>query len=146
MDRGFYNHSMNALQALEERIKELNCLYTLSRLLADSRTVEEAVGAVLKTLPPAFQFPDSAISRVLIDGRVYSSREEWFPDRSIRCKLLIGGREAGCVEVSYSPAESGEHPEFLPEEEKLLATVARNLASTIERVNFFNELTRAKKG
>ncbi|NLI07376.1 MAG: hypothetical protein GX457_09870, partial [Thermotogaceae bacterium] len=83
MDRGFYNHSMNALQALEERIKELNCLYTLSRLLADSRTVEEAVGAVLKTLPPAFQFPDSAISRVLIDGRVYSSREEWFPDRSI---------------------------------------------------------------
>lgn len=145
MDRGFYNHSMNALQALEERIKELNCLYTLSRLLADSRTVEEAVGAVLKTLPPAFQFPDSAISRVLIDGRVYSSREEWFPDRSIGCKLLIGGREAGCVEVSYFPAESGEHPEFLPEEEKLLATVARNLASTIERVNFFNELTESKE-
>jgi len=145
LDRSYQDNSINASQALIERIKELNCLYTLSQLLADSRTVEEAVRAVLQTLPPAFQFPDSAISRVLIDGRVYSSREEWFPDRSIRCKLTIEGREAGCAEVSYSPAGSGRSLEFLPEEEKLLATVARDLGSTIERVEFFNELTESKE-
>jgi hypothetical protein len=53
------------LRALQERAKELNCLYRVDELLRDDeRPLEGLLKAVADALPPGWQFPASCVARV----------------------------------------------------------------------------------
>ncbi|MEW5721851.1 MAG: response regulator, partial [Thermodesulfobacteriota bacterium] len=57
---------------LGERIKELNCLYGISSLTErPGVTLEEIYQGVADLITPAWQYPELACARVVMDGREY---------------------------------------------------------------------------
>jgi nitrate/nitrite-specific signal transduction histidine kinase len=45
--------------SLTERVKELNCLYTISRVFEnEALSLEEMLQGVINSVPPAWQYPE----------------------------------------------------------------------------------------
>ena len=127
--------NQKAQAALLERVKELTCLYHIAQVLARSRSgLEEVLRLVVDSLPPAWQYPEIASSRILLDGVVYPSSEFRGGPRKQSAPIIIAEKVRGAVEVYYA----AERPEiyegpFLKEERNLLDTIARQIALSIER-------------
>ena len=127
--------------ALGERIKELTCLYSISRVLAQPDIpIDKILQLVADLLPSAWQYPDIAGSRILFNNSVYISQnfiEGLYKQSS---DIVINGEKKGTVEVVYSKKvpEHFEGP-FLKEERNLLDAVSKELALTIERKQNENE-------
>jgi signal transduction histidine kinase len=127
--------SQKAQAALRERVKELTGLYRLAQL---SERPEISLDVLLQRisalLPPAWQYPEIAIGRIVLDGRSYSSASDRGGDLRQRAPIVVGGLERGLVEVIYREErpELDEGP-FLEEERNLLDAIAREVAVIIER-------------
>jgi hypothetical protein len=50
---------------LSERVKELNCLYGISRLVEDrNSSIDEILQGVIDLMPPAWQYPEVTCTRI----------------------------------------------------------------------------------
>jgi signal transduction histidine kinase len=124
-----------AQAALRERVKELACLYGIAQAVEDStRSVDEVLERIVRLLPPAWRFPQIAVARITLDGRVYATDEfETARSRQV-AKIVVDGRSRGEVEVGY--VEDIQHTVnglFLQEEEQLIGGVAREIAEFLKR-------------
>jgi diguanylate cyclase (GGDEF)-like protein/PAS domain S-box-containing protein len=122
-------------EEIAERIKELNCLYDLSKLVeTPGITLEEILRRAVHLLPPAMQYPDVAVAGVTIDGETYrtgnSSGSRWKLSRDVS----VHGQRAGAIHVSYRRRvwKQGDEP-FLREEGNLLEAIAEHLGRIVER-------------
>ncbi len=130
--------TMSAVERdLRERVKELGCLYAISRLAQRKDiSLDELAEAVTGLLCASWQFPDLAAARVELDGHSHATpgfrRSRWRQTRGIRAY----GEPAGRVEVCYlhKPPQHGDTggEVFLEEETHLLQAVAENLGRIIE--------------
>jgi hypothetical protein len=123
------------LHDLQERAKELNCLYRVDELLGrEQAPLDEILGEVARTLPAGWQFPDVCVARVVLGQRVYEP--PGFQPSPHRMASLIEaqGEIAGEVEVYYPEAmpRSDEGP-FLAEERKLLDAIAERIGHVFAR-------------
>lgn len=121
--------------ALRERVKELACLYGISELAhQDNLSLNELLENILKLIPPAWQYPEYTVARIILDNNHFNSAE--FQDLSYRQseKIIINGQHRGTIEVFYIKAmpDADEGP-FLKEERKLIQAIARKLDLIIER-------------
>jgi len=114
------------LETLQERAKELNCLYTVdARLAVPVASLDETLRSIAEAIPPGYQYPDVCHARIVLEGTTYSTpnfRETpWLQSASI----VVQGRAAGRVEVVYTESmpRADEGP-FLKEERKLIDTIA----------------------
>lgn len=125
----------NAKLDLAERVKELSCLYAIARLAADtSMSMDKMLEGIVAILPPAWKYPKAACAKVVFDGQSYVSQNCRRPAHRQRAAIMIDGRRRGYVEVAYPKRESvGGQVPFLDEEQKLLDTVAREVAVIIMR-------------
>ena len=120
---------------LTERIKELDCLYSISRLLERrDLTWDETLEEIVNLIPEAWQYPHFTCARLLISDRVFESRDfkrtKW---RQV-CRLERQGQTLGSLEVYSSKQEIDEgESRFLPEEVKLLEVIGERLSSLIEQ-------------
>lgn len=121
--------------ALRERVKELACLYGISELAhQDNLSLNELLENVLKLIPPAWQYPESTVARIILDNNHFNSAE--FQDLPYRQseKIIINGQQRGTIEVFYIKAmPNADEGPFLNEERKLIQAIARKLALIIER-------------
>jgi len=127
--------SQRAQAALRERVKELTGLYDLARLSErPDISLDELLQGIAALLPPAWQYPEIAVGRIVLDGRSYSSGEDPGGDLRQRAPIVVGRLDRGLVEVSYREQrpELDEGP-FLKEERSLLDAIAREVAVIIER-------------
>lgn len=120
---------------LAERRKELTCLHQLAELLQTCKSVEEWLSGAVSLLPPAWQHPDIARARIVLDGR--ECRSEQFQQTAWMqsANLELAGETAGTVEIYYSEErpDLDEGP-FLKEERLLIETIARTLSAGIENL------------
>jgi len=119
---------------INERIKELNCLYGISEIAErPDITLDEVCQEVVNLLPASWQYPEITCARITINGRKFETEKyretEWKQSSNIR----VYGAKAGTVEISYSEErlEIDKGP-FLKEERTLLDTVCRQLGRIIE--------------
>jgi signal transduction histidine kinase len=133
-----------AQHALNERVKELTCLYAIAQVfeVADG-TLAECLEQVVTTLPAAWQFPESVVARIRVDN-VESNTGDF--ERTIhrqRAAVVVNGRERGAVEVGYVTDEP-EFAEtvFLEEEAHLIEAVAREVSAFMERREAHEEKER----
>ncbi len=127
--------SQRAQAALRERVKELTGLYNLAQLSERPEiSLDELLQGIAALLPPAWQYPEITVGRIVLDDRSYSSASGSGGDLRQRAPIVVGGLERGLVEVSYREQrpELGEGP-FLKEERSLLDAIAREIAVIIER-------------
>jgi signal transduction histidine kinase len=121
--------------ALRERVKELTCLYSISKIAeAEDLSIDDIADSVVRLLPPAWQFPDLASARITVDETVYTTNCWREGGPKLKTDIVVDGKKRGFVEVVYIPEkEDGGKPAFLSEERKLLREVARQLGLIIEK-------------
>jgi signal transduction histidine kinase len=121
--------------ALRERVKELTCLYGIAQVAQKPRlTLEGILQSIVELLPPAWQYPEIATARILLDGRAYTTRDfEQGPHRQA-ADIMEGGARRGVVEVFYTRDKAGfVEGAFLKEEQSLIDTVAGEVSLVVER-------------
>ena len=120
---------------LGERVKELNCLHSLSHL-AERRdvTLEQIFQEVVELMPPAWDYPDITAARITFEGKRFKTKNfrktAWVQSADIK----VHGRKTGTIEVCYLKKRPviDEGP-FLKEERELLHDLAERVGSITER-------------
>ncbi len=133
--------------ALRERVKELTCLYGITRLTDHAGlTLDEIFQSVIDLLPPAWLYPKITSARIVIDGKNYHSDGFSSGYAQLRSSISSNGQQRGFVEVTYDRLmpDLDEGP-FLKEERNLLDTVARELWSISERYRSTQEREQLQK-
>ncbi len=123
------------LHAVGERVKELNCLYTIAKIAAvPDISLEEICQKTAEIIPPSWQYPEITCARILVHDQEYKTtnfkKTKWLQTADI----IEYGNKAGTVEVYYleeSPVLY-EGP-FLKEERDLIEGIAERLGGWIER-------------
>lgn len=117
------------LHELQERAKELNCLYRIDEILAraDAPT-DELLQSVVAAIPAGWQYPGLCEARLVADGRTFQTpgfeRTPWMQSAPV----VVQGEEAGRLEVVYREAmPAADEGPFLAEERKLLDTLAERI-------------------
>ncbi len=120
--------------ALQERIKELTCLYDMFKVVEQSDvSLEEVIYNTLELLPPAWQYPKITHARVILDGYEYITPCLKNEVDKLIADIIINKKKRGIIEVIYSEKQPkiDEGP-FLKEERSLIETLAKELALIIE--------------
>ncbi len=120
---------------LRERVKELDCLYSLTKLVEQSEnSIDNILQGVADLLPGSWQYPELACARILYRERSYQSRNFKPTQWTQEAVVIISGRQEGLVEVHYlkKMPQLDEGP-FLKEERLLIDAVSDHIAKAIER-------------
>jgi len=129
--------------ALQERVKELTCLYRMARVDETAKkTLEEILREIVGIVPSAWLYPEDACVRIKLDEHLFP--ETGFPEDQpkLAADIVLNGICRGMIEIAYRR----EHPlldegPFLQEERKLLDVLAMELTLIIERKLFEKEKT-----
>jgi two-component system NtrC family sensor kinase len=121
--------------ALQERVKELTCLYHLMQLAErPGITLEEVLQGIAELLPPAWQYPEIASAQIVLDDRPHATPRFTDGVHKQSADIVVRGCRRGAVEVTYAAERPGlDEGPFLGEERSLIDTVAQQVAALIER-------------
>ena len=133
------------LHDLQERAKELNCLYRVDELLGrEEASLDDVLGEVIRTVPAGWQFPDVCVARIVLGNRVFEPAG--FTPTPFKLASLIEaqGEIAGQIEVYYTePMPRADEGPFLTEERKLLDAIAERVGHFVSRRRLQRVLTPA---
>ncbi|MFC1661262.1 PEP/pyruvate-binding domain-containing protein [Gemmatimonadota bacterium] len=122
----------STLRALQERAKELDCLYQVDEVLRRyDEPSDEFFTEIIDAIPPGWQYPESCSAALTIFGRDYGKEgireSRWVQTAPIKVRHEVFGE----ILVYYTDArpEADEGP-FLVQERKLLDTIS-------DRVGFY---------
>jgi C4-dicarboxylate-specific signal transduction histidine kinase len=120
---------------LEGRVKELDCLFGLSDVVERSRgSLDTVLKETVDLLPAAWEYPDVACARIVLDGSEYRSARYRDSIWKQEADVFVHGRKAGVVEVRYfEERPSLDEGPFLAEERRLINTIAAKLGRIAER-------------
>ena len=136
-----------AAHDLAERVKELNCLYGLSRLVGQPEiTLEGIFQGLAELIPPACQYPEITAGRITFEKRRFKTanfrKTAWLQSADIK----VHGKKTGTIEVCYlrkrPPIDEGP---FLKEERNLLNVLAERLGHIVEREKAQEEIENLAK-
>jgi PAS domain S-box-containing protein len=134
-------------QDLAKRVKELNCLYGLSKLAeTPDITLDELFRRVAELIPPARQSPELTCARIVFEGREYASDNFRATGCQQSTDIRVQGKRSGCVEV-YGPRDVPECDAAAcqQEERSLLEAVAERLGRIVERRRVEEALQKTKR-
>jgi len=134
-------------RALCERVKELSCLYQISRVSARSiGSPDEVFQGIVELIPPAWQYPEIASARITLDGKQYQTAGFKEAARRQASEVVVGGERRGVVEVVYAEDRScPEEEPFLEDERSLLDAIATQIAVVVEHQQAEEERARLQK-
>ncbi len=136
--------NQGAQAALRERVKELTCLYGIAQTVERYGTsLDEILNRTVNLLPPAWQYPQIAQARILLNEKQYLTPGFKSGLQKQTADIVVKGIKRGYIEVVYTEKKPiiGEGP-FLKEERHLIDTVAKELSLIIERKH--SEMDRTK--
>jgi len=113
---------------LLERIKEINCLYGISKLIEKPfKSVDEIIQNTLDLIPPAWQFPDLACARIIFNNAEFKTRNFEETKWKLSASTEINKKEL-TIEVYYL-----KNKLFLEEEKRLTKDIINRLKVIIEK-------------
>ena len=127
--------NQRAQAASQERIKELTCLYGIAQVAEGAGiSLEEILQCVVELLPHAWQYPEIAFGRIILDGVSYSTSGFQVSPQKQSADIVVSDKRRGVVELVYAEKKPklDEGP-FLKEERSLIDAVAKQVAVIIER-------------
>lgn len=149
-----YQLSQSEKVALRERVKELTCLYNIAQIARQpDKTLSDILQSVVNLLPSAWQYPESTLARISLDG-IYYSMDNFSSCLKIQSSdIYVDEVLRGKIEVGYTKnqPELDEGP-FLKEERNLLNEIARQVALIIEhnqihedKIKLYNQLRHSDR-
>jgi PAS domain S-box-containing protein len=121
---------------LWERVKEINCLYSISEL-TEKRSIpqDEVLKGIVDRIPFGWRYPESVCARITLGDREF--RTDNFKETPWKQEsgISVYGIWIGAVEVSYLEEKpvADEGP-FIKEERDLLDAIAKHCGRFIERM------------
>jgi signal transduction histidine kinase len=135
-----------SMDALSKRIKELDCLFGLSRLV-ETRDIslEEILPGVLDLIPPAWQYPGITCAEIATDTGRFATANYRPTPWQLEKEITANGRPMGRLTVGYLESRplKDEGP-FLEEERRLIDALAERLGRIIERKQAQSELRQSE--
>lgn len=132
-------------QALVQRVRELKCLYSISRAIDDpARTPAQYCAAAVEIVPNGWQFPERTCARVTCFGQTFTSSDFQETPFKQASPIVVGGVEVGGVEVFFKGDGGSDGWPFLVEERDLINELAKRLGDAIERKQAEDALLHAK--
>lgn len=123
----------NVVDSLQERIKELTCLYDISTLASEhSDSIEELLQAITERVAQAWLHNDAAIAEISLPNQHYFSAEVTYQTVCLSAPILVDKTQVGKVSVHY-PEDKFSSKDFLEEEVHLLQKVAHEIANIVDR-------------
>ncbi len=138
------------LRDLQERSKELNCLYQVEEILhREELSLTIMFKEIANTLPSGFQFPQIAQSKIIYRNIEYKSIDYTETNCELKAEITYQNKISGEIIVSYKQ----ESPRtacvpFLKEESKLIKTIADRISYVIlyrDLKDVFSEWQTMKK-
>jgi len=132
---------------LRERIKELNCLYGISKLVENfGISNRDIILGIVDIIPASWQYPDITCSRITIDYQEFRTKKFRETRWNQECDIFVNGARCGSIEVFYME-EMPEYDEgpFLKEERNLLNAIAEHLGRIIERKKVDEQIMKMQK-
>ncbi len=128
------SHNLSRFE-LRERVKELTCMYNIANLAVSGyRITDHFLQQAAELLPPAYLYPEITQARIVLDAKTFQTTGFQESRHSQRADIVTGDFKRGMVEVVYlEPRPELDEGPFLAEERRLLDSVAREIALTIER-------------
>ncbi len=122
---------------MQERIKELQCLYGISQLVdkhGDNLTT--ILRGIVDIIPPSWQFPEVTCARLTLGEKQYQTDRFRESQWKQSADILIEGKHQGQLEVYYTEEmpRSAEGP-FLSEERALLDAISEQIGRLVERIS-----------
>ena len=118
---------------LQERAKELNCLYSIEEVMnkPDSH-IDDVCRRIIEAIPPGWQYPDICITEIKLEGKSYYSpgfkSTPWVQSADI----VVQDKKEGEINVYYTKEmPKADDGPFLKEETKLLDTIVDRLSHFI---------------
>jgi PAS domain S-box-containing protein len=121
---------------LQQRLKNLNCLYALSRIVNRQDTsLEKIFQETVDLIRQTYHYPESTCVRLTFYGVRYQTEDFQKSELSRQVQIKAHEEDAGLIEI-YRQGEKTEGSEYLlmtDEEDSLLHAVAEWLGSIAER-------------
>lgn len=133
---------------LKERVKELNCLYSISELFRQPAIPQAAIfQGIVDRIPPAWQYPEITCARLALENQTFQTKNFDDTPWKIAASILVNGQSRGLLEVGYLEKRSwAEVDPFLTEETLLLEAIAERTGHYIQRVEAEEALRKNEQG
>jgi predicted nucleotidyltransferase len=135
---------------LQERAKELNCLYKIEELMnkPDAR-IDDICKGIVEAIPPGWQYPQICVAKLTLEGKVYYSPNFKETPWLQQADIIVQEKKVGEISVYYiEEMPRADMGPFLKEETKLLDTIVDRLGHFImyNRMKLvFHEYQSAKR-
>ncbi len=121
------------LESLQERAKELNCLYQIEEILS---AADEPLGSIcpklIQAIPPGWQYPDVCRAKITLENRTYTSQEFDETPWVLSADIVVQDMVVGTITVYYiQDMPAADDGPFLKEETRLISTIAERLGHFI---------------
>ena len=124
------DENINLSKRLEERVKELTCLYELSKVVQQLELgLDNQLERIVKIIPKGWQYPDNLDVHISYNGNHLGSEFSVFGLSEL---ISINQHEIGEIKVGYSNLPD-EKNSFLKEEQQLLSQIAIEIGNLIAR-------------
>lgn len=120
--------------SLHERVKELSCLYEISKTSANREiSLDSILTEIVKLIPTAWQFNEIAEARIIFDKKSYSTLNFRKTSQVQSSDIIVKGKNRGTIEVVYlKKVQANDIGPFLFEERDLIDSIARKIGLIIE--------------
>ena len=131
---------------LGERVKELNCLFEISKLLQKPDiSIEEILQGTIDLITTSWQYPEITCARIVLDGLLIKTNNFKETVWKQSSDIIMHGDRAGTIDIFYLE----ERPEiddgpFLKEERSLIRIIAEELGRIIERKQVEEDLDKSR--
>jgi PAS domain S-box-containing protein len=120
---------------LNERVKELNCLYGISNLVEKPGiSLDEVIQGSVDLIPPSWHYSEITCSRIILENKEYKTENFKETDWKQSKEIFVHENLAGIVEVCYLEEKVAlDEGPFLKEERALINAIAERLGRILER-------------
>ncbi len=135
-----------AEHAMQSRMKELDCLYRLSRLIeTPGISLEDILQGAVLLVPEGCQQPDIICAKIVLNGGVYKTPNFEDTEWTLSREFLVEGNAVGKLEIRRlkQRPQADEGP-FLREEKHMITAIAERLQHVIERKKMDKTLEQQK--
>ena len=131
---------------LDDYIRELQCLYAISRLMEKPNiSIEELVSKTIGLIPFAWLTPETIGVRLTLNGQEYLSDNFQAGQRQQTGKITVAGRCVGLLEVVFLEEFPDANTDTKPKREKnLIEAIAERLGGIIARIEVEKALQISK--
>ena len=130
-----------------ERVKELRCLYQMSRLsIAPNKTTEDILRECVNLIPSSYQFPEITCARIVYEEQHFETEDFTESVWKQEADIISKGVSIGKVEVYYKEQKPDQQEgPFVKEERLLIDSIADILASAGDRRKAESELEKSEE-